>query len=142
MPGLITKKKSNDCSNRSDMKSLTSELTARSRSIIRNSSGLSRKRWRAARRSGASCSAAPEMEAIAVHEFSGPEAMRIANVSTPTPAADEVLVRLRAIGVNPVDTYIRSGAYARAAALPYTPGSDGAGVVEQTGNAVTAFKRG
>jgi len=53
-----------------------------------------------------------------------------------------VLVRLRAAGVNPVDTYIRSGSYAMLPTLPYTPGADGAGTVEAVGEGVKAFKNG
>jgi NADPH2:quinone reductase len=49
---------------------------------------------------------------------------------------------VRAIGVNPVETYIRSGTYARLPELPYTPGNDGAGVVEQVGPDVSEFKAG
>jgi len=49
---------------------------------------------------------------------------------------------MHAIGVNPVETYIRAGTYARLPALPYTPGNDGAGVVEQIGDSVTEFKPG
>ena len=52
----------------------------------------------------------------------------------------QVLIKVNASGVNPVDTYIRSGAYARLPALPYTPGSDAAGVVEEVGSDVTKFK--
>ena len=52
----------------------------------------------------------------------------------PQPAPGQVLVRMHAIGMNSVETYIRAGAYARLPALPYTPGNDGAGVVEQIGD--------
>lgn len=52
----------------------------------------------------------------------------------------QVLIRVRACGVNPVETYIRSGTYARKPTLPYTPGSDVAGVVESIGEGVTAVK--
>jgi len=51
-----------------------------------------------------------------------------------------VLVKIAAAGVNPVDTYIRSGTYARKPALPYTPGSDGAGVVHSVGEGVKQVK--
>ena len=60
----------------------------------------------------------------------------------PQPGSDQVLVRMHAIGVNPVETYIRAGTYARLPALPYTPGNDGAGVVEQAGPDVAKFKTG
>jgi len=58
------------------------------------------------------------------------------------PGQDEVLVDVRAVGVNPVETYIRSGQYARKPQLPYTPGADGAGVVLQVGEGVSEFKPG
>lgn len=51
-----------------------------------------------------------------------------------------MLIKVHACGVNPVETYIRSGTYARKPALPYTPGSDVAGVIESVGERVTAFK--
>ena len=82
------------------------------------------------------------MKAIHVHEFGGPEVLRLEEVVTPQPAPGQVLIRMHAIGVNPVETYIRAGTYARLPALPYTPGNDGAGVVEQIGDSVTEFKPG
>ena len=82
------------------------------------------------------------MKAIRVNEFGGPDVLRLEEVATPQPAPGQVLVRMHAIGVNPVETYIRAGAYARLPALPYTPGNDGAGVVEQIGDSVTEFKPG
>ncbi|MGH8020306.1 MAG: NADPH:quinone reductase, partial [Opitutaceae bacterium] len=60
----------------------------------------------------------------------------------PTVEAGQVLVRLHAIGINPVDTYLRSGVYPRKPALPYTPGSDGAGMIEAVGAGVTSHKPG
>ena len=82
------------------------------------------------------------MKAIRVHEFGGPEVLRQEEVPTPQPGPGEVLVRMQAAGVNPVETYIRAGKYARLPELPYTPGNDGAGVVEQVGSDVTEFKAG
>src|SRR5881396_3292671 len=82
------------------------------------------------------------MNAIRVHKFGGPEVLFRSEVPTPQPGPGEVLVRMHAIGVNPVETYIRAGKYARLPALPYTPGNDGAGVVEQIGDSVTRFKPG
>jgi NADPH:quinone reductase len=82
------------------------------------------------------------MKAIRVHEFGGPEVLQFEEVPTPRPGPGQVLVRMHAIGVNPVETYIRAGTYARLPALPYTPGNDGAGVVEQVGSDVNEFKPG
>ena len=82
------------------------------------------------------------MKAIRVHEFGAPQVMKLEDVPDPKPGAGQVVVRVHAAGVNPVDTYIRSGAYARKPALPYTPGSDGAGVVEAVGEGVKRLKVG
>jgi NADPH2:quinone reductase len=82
------------------------------------------------------------MKAIRVHEFGGPEVLRVEEVSTPEPGPGQVLVRVHAVGVNPVETYIRAGTYARLPDLPYTPGNDGAGVVEQVGPDVKELKSG
>jgi NADPH:quinone reductase len=82
------------------------------------------------------------MRAIRVHEFGGPEVLRAEEVPTPRPGPNEVLVRMHAIGVNPVEIYIRAGTYPRKPALPYTPGNDGAGVIEQVGPDVNQFKVG
>jgi NADPH:quinone reductase len=82
------------------------------------------------------------MKAIRVEQFGGPEAMRVMEVPEPQPAAGQVLVRIHAAGVNPVDTYIRAGTYARLPSLPYTPGIDGAGRVEALGDGVTHFQPG
>jgi NADPH2:quinone reductase len=82
------------------------------------------------------------MKAIRVEQFGGPEVLRLAEAPAPQPGPGQVLVRLRAAGVNPVETYIRSGNYARKPELPYTPGSDGAGVVEAVGAQVTEFQPG
>ena len=73
------------------------------------------------------------MNAILVRQFGGPEVLRLEDVPDPKPGPSEVVVRIRAAGVNPVDTYIRSGTYARKPALPYVPGSDGAGEIESVG---------
>ena len=82
------------------------------------------------------------MKTIRVHEFGDPEVLRLEEVPTPHPGPGQVLVRMHAIGVNPVETYIRAGTYARLPELPYTPGNDGAGVVEQVGVDVKEFKPG
>jgi NADPH2:quinone reductase len=82
------------------------------------------------------------MKAIRVREFGGPEVLRLEETSLPEPAADDVLVRVGAAGVNPVDTYIRSGTYARLPPLPYTPGADGAGIIERIGPEVRGVAPG
>lgn len=82
------------------------------------------------------------MKAIRAHEFGGPDVLRLEDLPEPAPGAGEVLVRIRAAGVNPVDTYIRTGTHARKPSLPYTPGSDGAGDVEAVGADVETFARG
>lgn len=82
------------------------------------------------------------MKAIQVHEFGGPEVLKLEEIPTPQPAAGQVLVRVHAAGVNPYDTYMRNGTYAIKPPLPYTPGSDAAGTVEAVGSGVTKVKRG
>ena len=82
------------------------------------------------------------MKAIIVKEFGAPEVMKLEEVSTPKPNENQILVRVEAAGVNPVDTYIRQGIHAQKPKLPYTPGKDSAGIVEETGENVTKFKKG
>lgn len=82
------------------------------------------------------------MKAIRVEEFGGPEVLQLEEVGMPKPRPGEALVRIQAVGVNPVETYIRAGKYARLPELPYTPGNDGAGVVAQVGADVSEFKPG
>src|SRR5690349_23315011 len=82
------------------------------------------------------------MKAILVRQFGGPEVLKLEEVPTPKPAAGQALVRIHAAGVNPYDTYMRSGTYAIKPPLPYTPGSDGAGVVEAVGAGVTQVQAG
>ncbi|HLJ56355.1 MAG TPA: NADPH:quinone reductase [Chthonomonadaceae bacterium] len=76
------------------------------------------------------------MKAIQVREFGGPEVLQLVDVPDPKPAAGQVLVRAHAVGVNPVETYVRSGNYPKLPPLPYTPGADAAGVVEAVGEGV------
>jgi NADPH2:quinone reductase len=82
------------------------------------------------------------MKAIVVREFGAPEVLKLEDAAKPSPGPDQILVKVRAAGVNPADTYMRSGNYARKPALPYTPGIDGAGEVESVGANVTRFKPG
>ncbi len=82
------------------------------------------------------------MKAIRVHEFGSPEVMKLEEVPDLNPGSGEVVVRVEAIGINPVDTYIRAGAYAKKPDLPYTPGSDAAGMVIGVGEGVTHVRTG
>jgi len=82
------------------------------------------------------------MKAIQVREFGGPEVMRVEEVPDPKAGRGEVVVRIHAAGVNPVDAYILTGTYPRKPPLPYTPGLDGGGVVESVGEGVTRWRAG
>ena len=82
------------------------------------------------------------MKAIRVSDFGGLDVLKLQDVPDPKPDSGQLLVRVKAAGVNPVDTYIRAGAYARKPSLPYTPGMDAAGVVEAVGPNVKRFKSG
>jgi NADPH2:quinone reductase len=82
------------------------------------------------------------MKAIQVHEFGGPEVLKLDEIPTPKAGPGQVLVKVHAAGVNPYDTYMRTGTYAIKPPLPYTPGSDAAGVVESAGTGVTKVKAG
>lgn len=82
------------------------------------------------------------MQAIIVEEFGAPEVMKLEQVPTPEPQAGQVLVKIEAAGVNPVDTYLRTGNHAHAPKLPFTPGKDGAGIVASIGEGVVKWKPG
>ena len=82
------------------------------------------------------------MRAIRVHRFGGPEVLVLDEVPDPVAGPGQLLIRNHAIGVNPVDTYIRNGAYARLPEVPFVPGWDGAGVVEAVGDEVHRFAPG
>ena len=82
------------------------------------------------------------MKAIRVHQFGDPSVMKLEEMPDTSAGAGQVLVDVKAAGVNPVDTYIRSGQYAFLPPLPYTPGSDAAGVVAAVGSDVHDFKVG
>jgi NADPH2:quinone reductase len=82
------------------------------------------------------------MKAIRVHEFGGPEVMKLEEMPDLTAGPGQVVVSVKAVGVNPVDTYIRSGAYAVKLPLPYTPGMDAAGTVAAAGEGVESVKVG
>ncbi len=74
------------------------------------------------------------MKAIRAHAFGGPDVLQLDDLPDPTPGPGQVRVRLHAAGVNPFDTYMLSGTYAIKPPLPYSPGADGAGVVEAVGD--------
>ena len=80
------------------------------------------------------------MKAVRVSRTGGPEVLEYVDVETPEPAPGEVLMRVEAVGVNFVDAYNRSGLYKQP--LPFTSGSEAAGVVETTGPGVNDFKSG
>jgi NADPH2:quinone reductase len=82
------------------------------------------------------------MKAIRVSEYGGPSVLKLEEVPAPPPGPNQVLVRNHAVGINPVDTYLRSNTDNRGPKLPYTPGADAAGVVEAAGPGVTAVKPG
>ena len=82
------------------------------------------------------------MKAIRVHEFGGPEVLKLEEVPDLQAGPGQVVVRVHAAGVNPVENYMRTGTYAMKPTLPYTPGADAAGVVEAVGASVTSMKAG
>jgi NADPH2:quinone reductase len=82
------------------------------------------------------------MRAISVASFGGPDVLQLVDLPLPDPGPDQVRVRVHAAGVNPVEAYVRTGTYARKPALPYTPGSDGAGVIEAVGADVVGLTTG
>lgn len=78
------------------------------------------------------------MRAICVNEFGDANVLQLENASDPVPAANEVVIDMMAAGVNPADTYMRTGTYAVKPELPYTPGGDAAGVISAVGGSVTS----
>lgn len=82
------------------------------------------------------------MKAIQVHKFGGPEVLQYSSsVPRPLPGPDDVLVRIKAVGVNPVDVLIRTGSFGPQK-FPHIPGADFAGIVEEVGANVTTLKVG
>ncbi len=82
------------------------------------------------------------MKAIRVSQYGGPEVLKLEEIPTPQPGQGQVLVRNHAVGINPVDTYLRSNTDNRGPKLPYTPGGDTGGVVEALGAGVASVKPG
>lgn len=82
------------------------------------------------------------MRAIVARQFGGPEVLRLETLPDPAPGGGQVLLRVAAAGVNPVDVYILGGGYAVRPELPYTPGWDAAGEVVAAGAGVTSPRVG
>jgi NADPH2:quinone reductase len=81
------------------------------------------------------------MKAIRVREHGGPDVLKLEGMEKPKAGPGQVLIEVRAVGVNPVDTYIRAGNYPNAV-LPYTPGRDCSGIIEEVGQGVADLKVG
>ena len=84
----------------------------------------------------------PTMKAIVIHEYGGPEVLKYEEIPRPEPNDDQLLIRVIAAGVNPVDGMIRSGMFKGNRAFPIILGGDVAGVVEKVGSKITKFKLG
>lgn len=82
------------------------------------------------------------MKAILAREFGGPDVLKLAEVPDPAAGKGQVRVRIHAVGVNPYDTYMRAGGYAIKPDLPYTPGADAAGIIDQVGGDAGNWKAG
>lgn len=82
------------------------------------------------------------MQAIRVHKFGTPEVMQLEEIPDLVPAENQLKIEVKAVGVNPVDTYIRAGVYPVKPELPYTPGKDASGIVTEVGSAVVHRKVG
>lgn len=82
------------------------------------------------------------MKAIRVHEFGPPDVMKLEDIGDLKPNDDQILVKLVAIGVNPTEAYMRSGDYGGSGNMPFTPGTDAAGIVEAVGKNIAAFDPG
>jgi NADPH:quinone reductase-like Zn-dependent oxidoreductase len=84
------------------------------------------------------------MQAVRAHDYGSPDVLELEEAPLPEPGADQVLMRLKAAGVNPVDWKVRSGMYKQfmPVQFPWTPGIDGAGTIEAIGVNVTQLKKG
>jgi NADPH2:quinone reductase len=84
------------------------------------------------------------MKAIRVHQFGSPEVLQLEEVPDPVPGVGQVLIRVRAAGANPLDTYLRAGVKVGdyETPFPWTPGNDAAGTVAAVGEGVTKVKVG
>jgi NADPH:quinone reductase-like Zn-dependent oxidoreductase len=84
----------------------------------------------------------PTMKAIVIHEYGGPEVLKYEDIPRPEPTDDQLLIRVVAAGVNPVDGMVRSGMFKGNRAFPIILGGDIAGVVEKVGSKITKLKAG
>jgi NADPH2:quinone reductase len=82
------------------------------------------------------------MKAIRVYEPGEPSVMKLEDVQDPAGTAGQAIVRIRAVGVNPVDTYIRAGRYPVSMGYPYTPGSDATGEIEWVDPEINSWQVG
>jgi len=84
------------------------------------------------------------MQAVRTHDYGSPDVLVLEQAPLPQPGADQVLIRIKAAGVNPVDWKTRAGMYKQFWPLqfPWTPGIDGAGTIEALGANVTQLKKG
>src|SRR5437667_11026303 len=89
-------------------------------------------------------SVTPTMKAAVIHEYGGPEVLKYEDIPRPEPKDDQLLIRVIAAGVNPVDGLIRSGMFAKEGnrAFPIILGGDDAGVEEKVGSKIMKFKAG
>ncbi len=82
------------------------------------------------------------LKTIQVQDFGDPENMELVDFTIPGPGKGEILIQVEAIGVNPVDTYIRAGTYPLLPKLPFTPGKDVSGTISALGDEVTGWHVG
>jgi NADPH2:quinone reductase len=82
------------------------------------------------------------MRAIQLEEYGGPEVLKMVDLDVPAPSAKEVLIKIEAIGVNYADTARREGQYVIDTPLPFVPGAEVAGTVEEVGSDCSRFKKG
>ncbi len=82
------------------------------------------------------------MKAVVVEKYGGPEVLTVREVNKPKPKTGQVLIKFHAAGINPVDTYLRSGTQGYSPKLPWTPGLDGAGIIEAVGDGVKGMEAG
>lgn len=82
------------------------------------------------------------MKAIQIKKFGSPDVLKIESVEVPIVTAAKILVKIKSAGVNPVDTYIREGAFLNLPELPFIPGKDAAGIIQEVGEKVKSFQVG